>query len=229
MGLFSATPTLNAELAAWRRGFTIVAGVDEVGCGPLAGPLIAAAVVLEPASARTWWSDLRDSKQLEPEDRERLAAEIRDGCAHGIGAASHQFIDAQGLTAARKHAMRQAIAALPQRPQMVLIDAVSLPEFRHRAIIHGDALVASIAAASIVAKVHRDAMMDAVHETYPQYGFDSHKGYSTPEHKRALDDHGPCPIHRRLFAPVRAALEARGLPVPMTASVAQAAELAALA
>lgn len=229
MGLFAATPTLNAELAAWRRGFTIVAGVDEVGCGPLAGPLIAAAVVLDPGVARAWWSDLRDSKQLEAEEREDLADAIRDECAFGIGEASHEFIDREGLTAARKHAMRQALAALPQRPHMVLIDAVSLPEFRHRAIIHGDALVASIAAASIVAKVARDAMMSAEHETYPQYGFDSHKGYSTPEHKRALDDYGPCPIHRRLFAPVRAALEARGLPVPMTASVAQAEELAALA
>jgi ribonuclease HII len=229
MGLFPAAPTLNAELAAWRRGFTIVAGVDEVGCGPLAGPLVAAAVVLQPDAAAQWWSELRDSKQLEAEDREHLAGAIRNACAYGIGAASHAFIDEHGLTAARKHAMREAIASLPERPHMVLIDAVSLPEYRHRAIIHGDALVASIAAASIVAKVARDATMTAEHETYPEYGFDSHKGYSTPEHKRALDDHGPCPIHRRLFAPVRAALEARGLPVPITASVAQNAELAALA
>jgi ribonuclease HII len=229
MGLFPATPTLNAELAAWRRGYRIVAGVDEAGCGPLAGPVVAAAVVLEPGAARTWWCELRDSKQVTPEDRERLSAMLRDECAFGVGAASHEYIDEYGLTAARKHAMREAVRALPQPPQMLLIDAVSLPEFRHRAIIHGDALVASIAAASIVAKVARDAMMTAEHETYPEYGFDAHKGYSTPEHKRALDEHGPCTIHRRLFAPVRAALEARGLPVPITASVAQAAELAALA
>lgn len=229
MGLFSAVPTLNAELAAWRRGIRLVAGVDEVGCGPLAGPLVASAVVLDPGLARTWWSELRDSKQLIAERRNDLAALVRAECAFGLGVASHEFIDEFGLTAARKHAMREAIAALPCRPDLLLIDAVSLPEYRHRAIIHGDALVASIAAASIVAKVARDGMMTAEHETYPAYGFQSHKGYSTPEHKRALDAHGPCAIHRRLFAPVRAALVARGLPVPITASVAQVAELAALA
>ena len=214
MGIYPAAPTLNAELAAWRRGYRIVAGVDEAGCGSLAGPVVAAAVIFEPDRARTWWCELRDSKQVTPEDRERLSAMLRDECAFGVGGASHEYIDEHGLTAARKHAMREAVRALPQRPEMLLIDAVSLPEFRHRAIIHGDALVASIAAASIIAKVARDAMMTAEHETYPVYGFDSHKGYSTPEHKRALDAHGPCAIHRRLFAPVRAALEARGLPVP---------------
>jgi ribonuclease HII len=214
MGLFPAVPTLSAELAAWRRGFRVVAGVDEAGCGPLAGPVVAGAVVLEPDAARTWWGDLRDSKQIDAEKRERLSAMLRDECAWGIGVASHAYIDEHGLTAARKHAMREAVRALPERPQLLLIDAVQLPEYRHRAIIHGDAIVASIAAASIVAKVARDAMMTAQHETYPQYGFDSHKGYSTPEHKRALQEHGPCAIHRRLFAPVRAALEARGSPVP---------------
>jgi ribonuclease HII len=229
MGLFPAVPTLNAELTAWRRGYRRVAGVDEVGCGPLAGPLLAAAVVLDPGAARAWWSELRDSKQLESEERERLSSLIRGDCEFGIGEASPEFIDEHGLTAARQHAMRAAIAGLRQQPQMVLVDGFALPEFRHRAIIHGDALVASIAAASIVAKVARDALMSAEHEAYPQYGFDSHKGYSTPEHKRALEDHGPCPIHRRLFAPVRAALMARGLPVPITASVGQAAEFAALA
>jgi ribonuclease HII len=210
MGVIPAVPTLNAELAAWRRGFRHVAGVDEAGCGPLAGPLVAAAVILHPNHARTWWSDLRDSKMLDAPERERLAEMIRDDCAFGIGVVSHEYIDAMGLTDARKQAMRAAVAALPCRPDMVLIDAIRLHEYRHVAIIHGDALVASIAAASIVAKVARDAMMTAYHEAYPQYGFDSHRGYSTPEHKRALDEHGPCPIHRRLFAPVRAALEARG-------------------
>jgi ribonuclease HII len=226
MGLFPAVPTLNAELTAWRRGLTIVAGVDEVGCGPLAGPVIAAAVVLDPGAARRWWSDLRDSKQLEPEERAALAAEVRADCVYGIGEASHEFIDERGLTAARKHAMRAAVAALPQRPHLLLIDAMRLPEYRHRAIIHGDALVASIAAASIVAKVARDTMMTEEHAAYPEYGFDSHKGYSTPDHKRALEDHGPCPIHRRLFAPVRAALAAHGLPVPELRAPMEAPSLA---
>jgi ribonuclease HII len=228
MGLFPAVPTLNAELAAWRRGHRLVAGVDEVGCGPLAGPVVAAAVVLNPSSPATWWSDLRDSKMLLEPDRDRLSRAIRASCAFGVGVASHEYIDAQGLTAARKHAMRLAIQALPERPDVLLIDAVRLPEYRHRALIHGDALSASIAAASIVAKVARDAMMVAYHPQYPAYAFDSNRGYATPEHRRALDEHGPCEIHRRLFAPVRASLEAHGLPVPITASVAQAAELAEL-
>jgi ribonuclease HII len=210
MGLYQAVATLNAEISAWKQGCRHVAGVDEAGCGPLAGPVVAGAVILEPGRVRRWWSELRDSKMLLAAERERLAAEIRDDCAWGVGSVSHEIIDDIGLTAARKLAMRQAVAALPCRPDMLLIDAVSLPEYRHRAIIHGDALVASIAAASIVAKVARDAIMAEYHPVYPAYGFDRNAGYATPEHKRALDEHGPCAIHRRLFAPVRAALAARG-------------------
>lgn len=211
MGLFSAVPTLNAELAAWRRGFRHVAGVDEAGRGPLAGPVVAGAVILDPSRARDWWCELRDSKMLGAPDRERLAERIRGECAWGAGVASHETIDALGLIAATKMAMRAAIEALPCRPDLLLIDAVHLNEYRHRAIIHGDALVVSIAAGSIIAKVERDAIMSDYHPQYPQYGFDQHKGYATPEHRRALDEHGPCAIHRRLFAPVRAALEARAV------------------
>ena len=229
MGLYQAVPTLNAEISAWRQGCRHVAGVDEAGCGPLAGPVVAGAVILEPGRARGWWSELRDSKMLSACERERLAAEIRGDCAWGVGVAPHNLIDSIGLTAARKYAMREAVANLPCRPDLLLIDAVSLPEYRHRAIIHGDALVASIAAGSIVAKVARDAMMTDFHAVHPAYGFDRNAGYATPEHKRALDEHGPCTIHRRLFAPVRAALAAHGLPVPFTASVQQRAELAARA
>ena len=213
MGLFRAAPTLSAEIAAWRQGFRIVAGVDEAGCGPLAGPVVAGAVILDPGRPREWWSDLRDSKMLLEPERDRLAALIRDDCAWGVGLASHEYIDEYGLTAARLHAMRQAVSALPLRPDMLLIDAMSLPEYRHRSIIHGDALAASIAASAIVAKVARDAMMTEEHQRYPHYGFDSNRGYATPGHKRALDEHGPCDIHRRLFAPVRAALAARGVTV----------------
>jgi ribonuclease HII len=159
MAMFQAVPTLNAEIAAWRRGFRHVAGVDEVGRGPLAGPVVAAAVILEPGAARTWWADLRDSKMLDAPERERLAAMVRDECAVGVGAVPHDVLDTMGLIAATKLAMRRALASLPCRPDMVLIDAESLPDYRHRPVIHGDALCASIAAASIVAKVARDAMM----------------------------------------------------------------------
>lgn len=205
MGLFPAVPSLNAEITAWRQGFRHVAGVDEVGRGPLAGPVVAGAVILEPSRMRPWWSDLRDSKMLLQPERERLAALIRDDCAWAVGSASHEEIDAVGLTEATKRAMRRAIAALPCRPDMLLIDAVHLTEYQHRAIIHGDALVASIAAGSIVAKVARDAVMADYHPAYPHYNFGQNRGYATPEHKRALDEHGPCPIHRRRFAPVRIA------------------------
>ncbi len=213
MGLYQAVPTLNAEITAWRKGRRHVAGVDEVGCGPLAGPLLAGAVILDPSHPRAWWSELRDSKMLELEDRERLAEMIRGDCAHAIGIVSHEFIDTYGLTAARKTAMRHAIDALPCAADMLLIDAVVLPEHPHRAIIHGDAHCASIAAASIVAKVARDRIMADYHREYPHYGFEHNRGYSTPEHHRALDEHGPCDIHRRLFAPVRTALESRGIRV----------------
>jgi ribonuclease HII len=216
MAMFTAVPTLNAELSAWRQGYRHVAGVDEAGCGPLAGPVVAGAVILEPGFARAWWSELRDSKMLDIDARERLFAMIRDECAWGAGVASHEYIDSMGLTAARKHAMRLAVQALPQAPDMLLIDAISLPEYRHRAVIHGDALIASIAAGSIIAKVTRDHLMAEQHQTYPAYGFDHNVGYATPEHKRALHEHGPCAIHRRLFAPVRAACEAHGIPVSVS-------------
>jgi ribonuclease HII len=216
MAMFTAVPTLNAELSAWRQGYRHVAGVDEAGCGPLAGPVVAGAVILEPGFARSWWSELRDSKMLDIDARERLFAMIRDECAWGAGVASHEYIDSMGLTAARKHAMRLAVRALPQPPDMLLIDALSLPEYRHRAVIHGDALIASIAAGSIIAKVTRDHLMAEQHETYPAYGFDHNVGYATPEHKRALDEHGPCAIHRRLFAPVRAACVAHGIAVSVS-------------
>lgn len=225
MGLFLAVPTLSAEIAAWRRGYRNVAGVDEAGCGPLAGPVVAGAVILQPGGTQAWWSELRDSKMLDAAERERLASLIKDQCAYGFGIATHDYLDSHGLTAARKHAMRQAVVALPERPHMLLIDAVSLPEYRHRAIIHGDALCASIAAASIIAKTIRDAIMAAYHLVYPHYGFDHNVGYATPEHKRALDEHGPCDIHRRLFAPVRASLAARGIGIdsPLPALVEEAA------
>ena len=213
MGLYQAVPSLNAEIAAWKRGYRHIAGVDEAGCGPLAGPVVAAAAILEPQFASTWWCEFRDSKMLLAPERERLAALIRAECAWGIGIASHEFLDEHGLTAAPEVRDARRRAKPCRAPGPAADRRRRAPEYRHRAIIHGDALVASIAAGSIIAKVARDAMMSDFHPVYPHYGFDTNRGYSTPEHKRALDEHGPCDIHRRLFAPVRASLEARGITV----------------
>lgn len=209
MALVRCIPTLSEEIRAWREGHRIVAGVDEVGRGPIAGPVVAAAVVLDPECARAWWSDLRDSKQLSPAERERLAALIAGECAWGVGVASHGEIDAAGVVEATRRAFRRALGALPVAPSFLITDALALPDVAlpQRALTHGDALSLSVAAASIVAKVHRDRLMREHHESWPAYGFERNKGYGTAEHLRALAEHGVCPIHRRTFAPVAARLE----------------------
>ncbi len=213
-GIFRCEPTLNAEIRCWRQGYRRVAGVDEAGRGPLAGPVLAAAVILDPDSACQWWSDLRDSKLLVAARREELALLIRDTAEVGVGAASHEEIDALGLAPAGRLAMARALADLRCRPDHLLLDAFALPEvdLPQRAIIHGDALSASIAAASIIAKVTRDRLMDDYHPCFPVYGFRHNRGYSTPEHRQALVDHGPCLIHRRSFEPVRLALAGEVVP-----------------
>ena len=208
--IYRGLPTLNEEIRAWREGHRHVAGVDEAGRGPMAGPVVAAAVILDPQFAAVWWSELRDSKQLPARRRERLARGLRESAAFGIGAASHDEIDGAGLIEATRRAMLRALAALPCHPELLLIDAVRLPGdegWAQRSIIHGDALVLSVAAASVLAKVERDRLMDEYDGSYPLYGFSRNRGYCTPGHLRALEEHGPSPIHRRSFAPVRACLE----------------------
>ena len=209
MALYRAIPTLSAELSGWRAGLRHIAGLDEVGRGPMAGPVVAAAVVLDPETPAPWWSDLRDSKALTARRRAKMAERLRATAAYGVGSASHSEIDTLGLVPATRQAMLRALAALPLRPDLLLIDAMTLPESdaEQRAIVHGDAICLSIAAASIIAKVERDQMMAAYGERYPEYGFARHRGYVTREHLRALEEHGPCPIHRRSFAPVRAYLQ----------------------
>ncbi len=196
-------PTDDFETEARRCGYRWVAGLDEAGRGPLAGPVVAAAVVLP---ARIRLIGLHDSKQLTASEREELYAVIvQRALAVGIGSASEQEIDAVNILEATRLAMRRAVQAIAPLPDFLLTDAVTVPcqGIPQRPIIKGDGLSVSIAAASIIAKVTRDRLMVELDRTYPQYNFRSHKGYGTEEHLRLLAEHGPCAIHRRSFRPVR--------------------------
>lgn len=195
-------PTDEFEQEARRCGYRRIAGVDEAGRGPLAGPVVAAAVIL-PVRCRL--AGIDDSKQLSLSERERLYAAIQERAVGvGVGSASPQEIDQVNILEATRLAMCRALAALYPAPDYVLIDAVSLPHLALpvRSIIKGDALSLSIAAASIVAKVTRDRMMAEYHQIYPHYNFLAHKGYGTEEHLGCLARYGPCPIHRLTFAPL---------------------------
>lgn len=203
-------PDREREAALWREGFRVVAGVDEVGRGPLAGPVVAAAVVLPPDFHASWLAEVRDSKLLTQTERQRLDANIRtDLAAVAVGSATVEEIDCLGIGAANRLAMLRAVAALPLLPDFLLIDGRErlAVEIAQRAVIDGDALCLSIAAASIVAKVHRDALMDQLDAAYPGWGFARHKGYPTAEHRTKLAAEGPLPVHRRSYAPVRRLLE----------------------
>jgi len=183
-------------------GAALLCGVDEAGRGPLAGAVFAAAVVLDPAHSI---GKLNDSKLLAPGARERIAGEIKErAVAWAIASASVEEIDRINILEASLLAMRRAIEGLGMRPEEVCVDGLHVPAipYRCRAIVKGDRLVAAISAASILAKVARDAEMVALHERYPQYGFAEHKGYASPEHLAALREHGPCDIHRRTFEPI---------------------------
>ncbi len=186
---------------------TLTCGVDEAGRGPLAGPVVAAAVILPPGTSL---SGLNDSKKLSPRQRERLAAEIRaTALAWAVAEASAAEIDAWNILRSTLRAMARAVAALPLTPDEVLVDGNQAPalEVPVRTIIGGDALEPAIMAASILAKTHRDARLVALEARHPGYGFARHKGYGTAAHLAALARLGPCPEHRRSFAPVRAAIE----------------------
>ena len=181
----------------------LVAGVDEAGRGPLAGPVVAAAVILD---ERQPIRGLNDSKKLSPAVRERLYDEIQaKALCCAIAQASVEEIDTLNILHATMLAMRRAVEGLRLKPGKVLVDGNRLPVLKiaAEAIVQGDALIPSISAASILAKVHRDRLCLQLHELHPQYGFDGHKGYPTPAHLSALREHGACPEHRRSFAPVR--------------------------
>lgn len=200
-GKFRCEATLERELRA--RGFHAVAGVDEVGRGALFGPVMAGAVILSPDRPVR---GLDDSKVLEPERREVLAERIRQrAVAWAVAAVDAATIDSVNIYQATRMAMRMAVSQLQPAPDFLLVDAVPIElPLPQRALIKGDARCHAIAAASIVAKVYRDACMRVWHEVFPQYGLASHKGYSTPEHYQAIEKYGPTPLHRLSFDPVRA-------------------------
>lgn len=179
-----------------------MAGVDEAGRGPLAGPVVAAAVILDD---RHPIAGLADSKQLSAAKRERLYDEIRaKALCCCVAQASVEEIDQLNILQATMLAMQRAVAGLRLRPTLVLVDGNRLPvlDIRAEAVVKGDARVQAISAASILAKVTRDRGLAELHERYPVYGFDRHKGYGTEQHVSALREHGPCPEHRRSFSPV---------------------------
>jgi len=189
------------EAEARTRGYELIAGLDEAGRGPLAGPVVSAVVILP---RRFGIAGLNDSKQVVPAERERLYRHIVKRAVVAVGLATEREIDTVNILQATRLAMLRALQALPVTPDFLLLDAVSLPSVRlpQRPIIKGDAFSISIAAASIVAKVSRDRLMRDYHRRYPEYNFHSHKGYGTPEHLRLLAVHGPCEAHRQTFRPV---------------------------
>jgi ribonuclease HII len=206
-------PTWAEERRLHRQGYQLIAGIDEVGRGALAGPVVAAAIVLPKALKVPWLAQVRDSKELTPARRERLFAPIQEVArAVGIGVVPAEAIDALGIVAATRLAMSQAIEQLSPPPDFLLIDALKLPALAlpQKALVRGDKLCLSISCASIVAKVTRDRMMREMDGRYPGYGFARHKGYGTGGHLSSLRELGACPIHRRSFAPVAKGLSARG-------------------
>lgn len=203
-------PTFAYEEQYWNQGITLVAGVDEAGMGALAGPVVAAAVIFAPDCSLT---ELRDSKVISAKKRERLAIEIANqAVTYAVGEASVEEISALNIRGASHLAMQRAVAQLKPTPALLLIDGTPAQPSPHVPavnIIDGDALSCSIAAASILAKVHRDKIMTALHTAFPQYGFAGHKGYGSSTHMAALQEYGACPHHRPTYAPVAAVLGTR--------------------
>lgn len=207
------TPTMfnridmQLEKRLYKEGYAAVVGVDEVGRGAWAGPLLACAVVM-PVDSRV--NGVRDSKVLSPKKREKIAARIQEcASAIAIGIVHNNEIDQLGIVTANELAMQRAVDGLGVDVDYLLVDAFQIPGFsgvKQHAIAHGDAIVYSIGAASIVAKVTRDRMMEELHEQYPKYGFDQHKGYGTDMHARAIERYGVTPLHRMSFHPMKTML-----------------------
>jgi ribonuclease HII len=201
-------PTLEFEKALWQDGLHAIAGVDEAGRGPLAGPVVAAAVIFPEGLCI---EGVNDSKKLSEKRRETLYHIIHEkALSVGVGVVSHEVLDRINIFQASTLAMRKAVERLIVEPQIVLADGncFTHESIRFKNIVHGDALSFTIAAASIIAKVTRDSLMREYHEEFPLYGFDRHKGYGTRRHLEAIRQHGPCEIHRRSFR----------MPIPVTES-----------
>ena len=199
----SLVPDFSLELIARKAGHWPVAGTDEAGRGPLAGPVVAAAVILDPDNIP---DGLNDSKQLTAAQRESLFEAIMATAEVSIAASGPRHIDERNILRASLDAMRRAVGGLALRPSYVLTDGRDVPPglaCPAKAVIQGDARSVSIAAASIIAKVTRDRMMTRAHQVFPLYGFNSHAGYATPQHRAGIEAHGPCTLHRMSFRPLR--------------------------
>ena len=200
------SPTFIEERSLLAQGYSLVAGLDEVGRGPLAGPVVAGVAILPHSARGRWLRLIRDSKQLSAAQREVALERLREhALALDVGVCSPAEVDRLGIASATRLAMTRALDALPLNPQFLLLDAFPLPEvdLPQKAIVRGDSLCYSIAAASILAKVTRDRMMERADQEYPGYGFARHKGYGTRAHMASLHSLGPCEIHRYSFEPVK--------------------------
>ncbi|RPI79231.1 MAG: ribonuclease HII [Desulfobacteraceae bacterium] len=199
LGAFAAADTLHYEKAARQCGYGLIAGVDEAGRGPLAGPVVAAAVIL-PAGISL--PGVTDSKKMTAQARERAFDLIQaQALTVGVGVVSRQFIDEKNILKAALEAMKRAVLVLDPAPEFLLVDGMQAPSLSmpQQCLKKGDQKSLSISAASVIAKVYRDRIMCAHHEIYPQYGFAENKGYGTARHLAAIRTHGPCPIHRLTF------------------------------
>lgn len=199
-------PTFDYERPLWQAGIRYIAGIDEAGRGALAGPVVAAAVIVPPLSRLDGvWDAVRDSKQLSAIQRQKLETQIQEqALAWAVGSVDAEQIDQVGIAKATKQAMLEAIAQLSVQPEYLLIDWVKLAETEipQQSLTKADVHIVSVAAASILAKVYRDRLMVKMDQLYPEYKFAKHKGYGAALHMAAIEQHGPCPIHRHTFAPI---------------------------